>query len=530
MASASLVWNPFTGTLDYVGTGGGSGAVTSVAGTVGQTTVNQTTGDVIFGLENGIWIGNDVTPPTGGVQTAGPVFVGGASSNASVYSNLNAGATFQSDVLGQVTPYSDNNFYSYLNTNFVQPESAGNTLASFADKPIWQVGGNAVAVAASFYAKPDWSLSLGTVALFAGFYQPVINCSYGTITSAYAAYLKAPTGAGINAGLYADNATLGYTNASPPSNGLIVSGIAGFGTNSPNSASQMNISSSQPIGLNISGSSPNLTSNQQFSLLINQTMTAANSVNSCALGIQNTFTRSAGLPIQQVVGIDVGVSFAGNTQTITNYYGLLVAGITASAITNAISGVFVKPSGASTINKALWSYDMTVGSGSKSAATPTDGLYVQGNILNNTLTASQVVASDGSKNLVSIASSSSGYVLTSNGPLAPTFQAPTTGVLPYSDQSTSFPASVNTGYFCNAGLTATMPTTTTTGTIVVIVALAASVVIQANTGQKIQVGIDTSGTAGTATNTEIGDVLYLVYQNSTSTWVSVSANGNWNVV
>jgi hypothetical protein len=104
------------------------------------------------------------------------------------------------------------------------------------------------------------------------------------------------------------------------------------------------------------------------------------------------------------------------------------------------------------------------------------------------------------------------------------------GVFPWSDKAVSFNAVSNNGYFITAALTSTLPSTPAEGdTIDFIVDTASNLTIQANTGQKIRLARTISAAAGIAVNTQIGDSISLVYRVADTTWLSLSANGGWNI-
>ena len=99
---------------------------------------------------------------------------------------------------------------------------------------------------------------------------------------------------------------------------------------------------------------------------------------------------------------------------------------------------------------------------------------------------------------------------------------------PWSDQAVSFNAAAQNGYFCTAALTVSLPASTTTGqTIILFIDTAAAVVVQANTGQFIQIGNEISSSAGTATSSAQGATLTLVFRNTDTTWHSISVQGTW---
>jgi hypothetical protein len=98
------------------------------------------------------------------------------------------------------------------------------------------------------------------------------------------------------------------------------------------------------------------------------------------------------------------------------------------------------------------------------------------------------------------------------------------------DISTNTAASVNNGYNATAALTITLPLSPSqSDSIQIVCSHAGPIVVTANTGQTIKVGNATSSSAGTATNTAIGDVLTLRYLSASTTWRVVSSMGNWNL-
>ena len=103
----------------------------------------------------------------------------------------------------------------------------------------------------------------------------------------------------------------------------------------------------------------------------------------------------------------------------------------------------------------------------------------------------------------------------------------------WSEQNVSFPASVQNGYFCNGALTVTLPATaglTIGNTVIIYVDTPNPVVIQANTGQMIQVGSTISVPAGTTTSSTQGAILELIFKPSDTTWHTQSSLGVWDTV
>lgn len=103
----------------------------------------------------------------------------------------------------------------------------------------------------------------------------------------------------------------------------------------------------------------------------------------------------------------------------------------------------------------------------------------------------------------------------------------------WSEQTLDFNAAVQNGYFCNAGLIVTLPTTAGLvigNTMIIYVDTASQVTIQANAGQMIQVGSSVSAPAGTAKSNTQGAILELIFKPSDLTWHTQSSLGSWTVV
>ena len=91
---------------------------------------------------------------------------------------------------------------------------------------------------------------------------------------------------------------------------------------------------------------------------------------------------------------------------------------------------------------------------------------------------------------------------------------------------------VNTGYFCTAGLTLTLPAAPVQGNVIAIVCdnAAGNITVTANAGQRIRIATTLSAVAGTAVNTQRGDSLLLVYRTAATTWFAYpGVVGGWNV-
>lgn len=100
---------------------------------------------------------------------------------------------------------------------------------------------------------------------------------------------------------------------------------------------------------------------------------------------------------------------------------------------------------------------------------------------------------------------------------------------PWSDKAISFAAAAQNGYFCTAGLTASLPTAglVTGSTIIIYVDTSSPVILQAGAGQQIEISQTLSSVAGTATSTVQGNIVTLVFRLSDLTWHAISTAGTF---
>ena len=88
----------------------------------------------------------------------------------------------------------------------------------------------------------------------------------------------------------------------------------------------------------------------------------------------------------------------------------------------------------------------------------------------------------------------------------------------------------NNGYYATAAGTYVLPAAPAQGDVVIIVAdTAGAVAVDAPSTHLIRIGNLISSAGGTATSTAIGDSLTLRYRASSTTWFSVSTQGNWTL-
>lgn len=119
-----------------------------------------------------------------------------------------------------------------------------------------------------------------------------------------------------------------------------------------------------------------------------------------------------------------------------------------------------------------------------------------------------------------------------NGPGTITIAATgTPSSLTFTDVAVPTLATPFTGWYVTAATTITLPAGAAQGDLVVVVADTASpVVVQANAGQSMRIGNNISSVGGTATSTARGNSVTYYFRAATSTWISTSTEGGWNLV
>ncbi len=111
----------------------------------------------------------------------------------------------------------------------------------------------------------------------------------------------------------------------------------------------------------------------------------------------------------------------------------------------------------------------------------------------------QVVLCDIADNLTVVSDPKPGFVLTSNSPDAPTFQAAASNSITFTNTGSPLTASENNGYFVTASVAITLPASPTQGSFVIIYAQNTAIVtVTANTGQTIRLNSSVSTSGGTA--------------------------------
>jgi hypothetical protein len=200
---------------------------------------------------------------------------------------------------------------------------------------------------------------------------------------------------------------------------------------------------------------------------------------------------------------------------------------------SATSGVPVISQGSSA--QPVFGTALVAGGGTAAVSFNTTGVVISGATSTTALAA--ITLTDGQLPIGSSAGNPSAATLTagtnisiSNGHNSITIAATGGASLAYTDQSGTFTAASNAGYFITAASTPTMPASPSEGDIVIfIVDTASTCTVTGNTGQKLRIGAALSAAAGTAANNARGDSVSFVYRSTGTTWMANGVIGTWTV-
>lgn len=275
---------------------------------------------------------------------------------------------------------------------------------------------------------------------------------------------------------------------------------------------------------------------------------AAGSITIAANGstVLETLTGNTGGAISPTTGNintlgtgSITIAGTGSTLTtqltgLTNHNVLIGAGT--ATITNvapsATSGIPLISQGSTT--DPLFGTALVVGGGTGVSSFNIDGVVISNTTTTGSLSAltlangQLVIGSTSATPVASTLTAGAGINIT-NGAGSITITATGAG-FSWSDNSGTFAAVKENGYFITATSTATLPASPTEGdTISFIVDTAQFLTITANTGQKIRLGSTISAAAGTCVNNVQGDAIELVYRSTGTTWFASGSIGTWTI-
>lgn len=329
--------------------------VTSIAGTANQITASAATGAVTLSTPQNLDTAADFRIGTLGVNTAKFSSTALSISQALTFAIQTQGTLTSGGIVGIQTGLTYNHssgsgfgFYS-----FIANDSA--TLSGTA------TSGNYVGFLASQSIN-----STRTFSNYAGFWGKALTVASGpTVTQAFSAYFE-DQGTGTTKGaLYAANGTFGYV-VTPPTSGIVVNGIAGFGTNSPTTNNQVQITTALAHGLQINGTQTAVDGVSHTHAL------NANGIYAPTSGatLVSTFEASAtfqiptGQTVTSAASFHSGPTFTSNLGTITSMYGYWFDGggsLPGGTIGSYYGGYFTTPVATATNKMALYSDTLSVG-------------------------------------------------------------------------------------------------------------------------------------------------------------------------
>lgn len=352
-------------------------AVTSLTGTANQVLVNATSGSaqtgactVAFPATAGISIGTyqGTVAPVGGIICPGPVGIGTSSPAANgLYLDV------QGSVSNSIAIYG-----TLLRTNLTETGSGLGTCELFVGGT-HTINGSTTNTAAWIQVLPS-ATATTTISNSYGV-QILAGSGSGTITNAYGLYATTP-GFGTNkAALYADNAAIGYTGTTPPTNGLIISGnvvVGQTGTSTDTSIYVNNATSVNKYAFQAAGTFSTAKGQASF---FAQPILLATLSNFSLLGFFDNSVYKSNTAITTTLSACFYGSpqFTGNLGTITNAYGFYFDGGTTGGgtITSSYGGYFALPT-FGTNPHALHADNASIGTYTGASVPPTNGLIVSG--------------------------------------------------------------------------------------------------------------------------------------------------------
>lgn len=274
-----------------------------------------------------------------------------------------------------------NNQYSYgiLGQNIFNPSTGA--IEQFQFAAIAEFGapsGQTISRIAGMYVYNYFTSNVGTITNAYGILVDGGSSLSGTITNHYSGYFSNPSTGTNKTALYTDNLSIGYTNITPPSNGMAISGNVAIGVTS----------SSYPltvIGRTLLNGTVGIGTNPSSVIQL----AIASSLTANAGGLYGTYSwvtfgATANNTLSSATGLYVNPDMSGNasTGTITNAYGVFCdQGVSSSGtITNAYGGYFRRPL-VGTNKTALYSDNLSIGYvGANLTSIPTDGAIISGNV------------------------------------------------------------------------------------------------------------------------------------------------------
>lgn len=177
------------------------------------------------GVSIGTYAPTDAAP-TNGMIVSGKVGIGTATTGVNNSLQVNPATAHGVSVQGTITAVDGNNDQHGYNVSATFAPTAGSDeCSSYEGTPIIAAPvGQTIITATTFHSSPRFTGNAGTISTVYGFYSDAGGASVGTITNNYGAFFAKPTAGTNRYALYAEEATIGSSTTTPPTNGLAIAG------------------------------------------------------------------------------------------------------------------------------------------------------------------------------------------------------------------------------------------------------------------------------------------------------------------
>lgn len=224
-------------------------AVTSITGTANQITASASVGAVTlsFPATAGLSVGSyqATTAPVGGLIAPGTVGIGTNAPSASAQLQVTSTKAYTISMTGTKTAVdgSLNQFCVNSTQAFLPTAGSSTSIAFSASNDFSAPSGQSITASGNYYAQPTFNAHVGSIGSHVGFYFDggTAIVGGGTISQFYGALFLNPvaTAGTCKMALCAQNAAIGYTTNTPPSNGIIVQGKSAFGSSTASTVAQI---------------------------------------------------------------------------------------------------------------------------------------------------------------------------------------------------------------------------------------------------------------------------------------------------
>lgn len=314
--------------------------VTALTGTSNQVAVSASTGSVTLSLTNGISIGSyqATSSPAGGIIAPGQLGIGTNAPNALTRAQITSALAYNSMFSGTQTADDGSVQATVVVNSVMAPTNSGMSTYALYSIPTFQApAAGSIAGAACLWLSASASGNGGTITDLSTI-KVDIGTAGGTITTGYGIRVRALAYGSARYGLYVENPAAGspavatytanlsvgsYTTTAAPSNGIIVSGVSGFGTSSPTSGAGLSVAYA------LSGTTGNVLGINTIPTITSASGTVAIAASEYVL---STFVATGAITTTASIYVDAAT--ASGSGGITNHYGLRIVAPTVAATTS----------------------------------------------------------------------------------------------------------------------------------------------------------------------------------------------------